>query len=39
LTEYVDWVQLADVIQWDNERRERRSAALEALGDDGDRQP
>lgn len=34
-SEYVDWVQLADVIRWDNERRVRRRAALdEMLADD-----
>ena len=34
-SEYVDWVRLADVIAWDNQRREERSAALdELMGDD-----
>ncbi|NIK60926.1 hypothetical protein [Kribbella shirazensis] len=34
-SEYVDWVQLADVINWDNARRERRRAILdEMLADD-----
>ncbi|MFD7157846.1 hypothetical protein ACFV9C_24810 [Kribbella sp. NPDC059898] len=34
-SEYVDWVQLADVINWDSERRRTRRAALdELLGDD-----
>jgi cytochrome P450 len=34
-SEYVDWVQLADVIRWDNERRARRRAILdEMLADD-----
>jgi hypothetical protein len=30
-TQYVDWVQLADVIEWDNRRRAERSAALDEL--------
>jgi hypothetical protein len=30
-SEYVDWVQLADVINWDNARRERRSAILDEM--------
>lgn len=41
-TEYVDWVRLADVINWDNNRRKARSAALdELMGDDpsDDEQP
>ncbi|MBP2356544.1 hypothetical protein JOF29_007654 [Kribbella aluminosa] len=34
-SEYVDWVRLADVIKWDNERRARRRAILdEMLADD-----
>ncbi|TDO69342.1 hypothetical protein EV651_101382 [Kribbella sp. VKM Ac-2571] len=34
-SEYVDWVHLADVINWDNARRERRRAILdEMLADD-----
>jgi hypothetical protein len=34
-TEYVDWVQLADVINWDNQRREARRAVLdEFMGED-----
>ncbi|MGY4770433.1 hypothetical protein ACXC9Q_26275 (plasmid) [Kribbella sp. CWNU-51] len=36
-TEYVDWVRLADVIQWDKERRRNRRAVLdELMGDDPD---
>ncbi|MEV4261501.1 hypothetical protein [Kribbella sp. NPDC049584] len=30
-TEYVDWVQLADVIRWDSERRGRRRAILDEM--------
>ncbi|RZT27165.1 hypothetical protein EV649_0919 [Kribbella sp. VKM Ac-2569] len=30
-SEYVDWVRLADVINWDNARRERRSAILDEM--------
>lgn len=30
-SEYVDWVRLADVIRWDNARREQRNAALDEL--------
>jgi hypothetical protein len=33
-SEYVDWVRLADVIAWDNKRREERSAALQELLDE-----
>ncbi|MFI7062563.1 hypothetical protein ACIBL3_16395 [Kribbella sp. NPDC050124] len=33
-TEYVDWVRLADVIAWDNKRREKRNAALQDLLDE-----
>lgn len=34
-TEYVDWVRLADVIAWDNERRRNRRSVLdELMGDD-----
>jgi hypothetical protein len=33
-TEYVDWVRLADVIAWDNKRREERSAALQEMLDE-----
>jgi hypothetical protein len=34
-SEYVDWVRLADVINWDSERRRTRRAALdELLSDD-----
>jgi hypothetical protein len=34
-SEYVDWVQLADVINWDSQRRRTRRAVLdELLGDD-----
>ena len=33
-SEYVDWVRLAEVIEWDNERREGRSAALQELLDE-----
>lgn len=29
-TEYVDWVQLADVIEWDNARRAAQRAVLDA---------
>lgn len=36
-SEYVDWVQLADVIKWDIARRKRRRAILdEMLADDGE---
>ncbi|WP_344189948.1 hypothetical protein [Kribbella karoonensis] len=28
-TEYVDWVQLADVMNWDNNRRAERQAVLD----------
>jgi hypothetical protein len=28
-TQYVDWVQLADVINWDNRRRQERRAILD----------
>jgi hypothetical protein len=36
-SEYVDWVQLADVINWDIARRRRRRAILdELLADDGE---
>jgi hypothetical protein len=36
-TDYVDWVQLADVIAWDNRRREERRTALDELwADDPD---
>ncbi|GAA1579142.1 hypothetical protein GCM10009804_39540 [Kribbella hippodromi] len=34
-SEHVDWVQLADVIKWDNERRERRRAVLDEMLADG----
>ncbi|NIK60932.1 hypothetical protein [Kribbella shirazensis] len=30
-SEYVDWVQLADVIKWDIARRERRRAILDEM--------
>jgi hypothetical protein len=30
-TEYVDWVRLADVIEWDNKRYEEQRAALDEL--------
>jgi hypothetical protein len=30
-TEYVDWVRLADVIEWDNKRYEEQQAALDEL--------
>ncbi len=30
-TEYVDWVRLADVIEWDNQRRRSRRAVLHEL--------
>lgn len=30
-SEHVDWVQLADVIKWDNERHERRRAILDEM--------
>jgi hypothetical protein len=30
-SQYVDWVQLADIINWDNERRVRRRAILDEL--------
>src|SRR5690242_18475263 len=30
-SEYVDWVRLADVINWDIARRERRSAILDEM--------
>lgn len=30
-SQYVDWVQLADIINWDNERRLRRRAILDEL--------
>ena len=30
-SQYVDWVRLADVIRWDNTRREERNAALDEL--------
>ena len=34
-TEYVDWVRLADVIEWDNQRRRTRRAVLdELMGED-----
>jgi len=34
-TEYVDWVRLADVIEWDNQRRRSRRAVLdELMGED-----
>ncbi|TCO35685.1 hypothetical protein EV652_101570 [Kribbella steppae] len=33
-SEYVDWVRLADVIAWDNKRRQERSAALQELLDE-----
>jgi hypothetical protein len=33
-SEYVDWVRLADVIAWDNARREARSAALQEMLDE-----
>jgi hypothetical protein len=33
-SEYVDWVRLADVVEWDNQRRRERSAALQELLDD-----
>jgi hypothetical protein len=33
-SEYVDWVRLADVIEWDNQRRRDRSAALQELLDE-----
>ena len=33
-TEYVDWVQLPDVIEWDRKRRESRRAGIEALSDE-----
>jgi hypothetical protein len=33
-TEYVDWVRLADVIAWDNKRREERSAVLQEMLDE-----
>lgn len=33
-TEYVDWVQLADIINWNNQRRVERSAALQELLDE-----
>jgi hypothetical protein len=33
-SEYVDWVQLADVIAWDNKRRAKRSAVLQELLDE-----
>lgn len=36
-SEYVDWVRLADVVNWDIARRERRSAVLdEMFADDED---
>ncbi|HEY3559333.1 MAG TPA: hypothetical protein VGL05_17800 [Kribbella sp.] len=40
-TEYVDWVRLADVIEWDNARRAARGAVLDEYWadeseDDGD---
>ena len=33
-SEYVDWVRLADVIAWDNKRRQERGAALQELLDE-----
>lgn len=33
-SEYVDWVRLADVIAWDNKRRQERRAALQELLDE-----
>ena len=33
-TEYVDWVRLADVINWDNERRAARRAGIRELLDE-----
>jgi hypothetical protein len=33
-TEYVDWVRLADVIAWDNQRRKERSAIIQELLDE-----
>jgi hypothetical protein len=30
-TQYVDWVKLAEVIEWDNRRREEQSAALDEM--------
>jgi hypothetical protein len=39
-TQHVDWVQLHDVIAWDNERRAARRAGLrEFLADDDTEQP
>jgi hypothetical protein len=37
-SEYVDWVQLADVVEWDNRRWEEQQAALDELmgGDPAD---
>lgn len=37
-TQYVDWVQLAEVIEWDNRRRAEQKAILDAYfaGDDED---
>lgn len=34
-TEYVDWVRLADVIEWDRERRRRRREGVQRLLDEG----
>lgn len=33
-SEYVDWVRLADVIEWDNQRREARRAGIRELLDE-----
>ncbi|TCC23404.1 hypothetical protein [Kribbella speibonae] len=39
-TEHVDWVRLADVIEWDNARRAAQRAALyEYWADEGDDEP
>jgi hypothetical protein len=37
-TQYVDWVQLAEVIEWDNRRYQEQQAALDELmgGDSAD---
>jgi hypothetical protein len=36
-TQYVDWVRLGDVIEWDNQRRAARNAILdELIGDSPD---